>query len=126
MNSQILILALLCVAQLAFSSPMPEHPETTKFVNPASALRARTRRSVAPVSSVVVPKTPEVESAIHSLSQDTKGSPSTNANGKTTDDLDGANTFILPVPVIGGGFGYPGPGYGYGGGYGGYGLGWGR
>lgn len=138
-----LIFALLCIAQLAMPSPLLgllDTPASTKsdspnpllsvnVGNPLSALATplsvvRNLRSTSPMSSsVVVPKTKEVDSAIHSLSKDSSSAPMDQAK----EDLDGANTLIVPVGIYGGfgGFGYPGLGYGGPGlGYGGY--GWGR
>jgi hypothetical protein len=103
MNSQIaLLFGLICVIQLSMSSPLAEHPMATPTPTPA-------------LSSITIPKSKAVDSAIHTLK-----------TGETNGDLDGANTIFLGVPFGGyGGFGYPGFGYGGGYGYPGYGLGYG-
>jgi len=129
MNSQIALIAvvsLVCAVQLATSSPLSDHdtasmsrskPTPTPFLKTPYSVSSP-RPDAPKVSSVSIPKSKEVDSAIHTLK--TKTGEPVDANNADA-DLDGANTFFIGMPY--GGFygGFPGfgyPGFGMGGVYG--------
>jgi len=124
--SQIIRLIIgACTIQIVLSSPLVDHDSNSKPVAPPLPAPSPL------VSSVSIPKSAEVDSAIHTLKT---GEPANAANIDGQEkDLDSASSFIFAVPYgglgFGGGFGYPGYYGGYGGyggyyrGYGGYGLG---
>jgi len=116
MNSQIVL--LFAMIAVAVSSPLAEHLDSMSKVTPTPVFISSPRpdlmklhAAAAPapmVSSVSIPKSEEVDSAIHTLT--------TGESAKTAGDLDGANTLIVGVPYGGylGGFGFPYGGFGFG------------
>jgi hypothetical protein len=115
----IAIVGLVCAVQLGTSSPLADHstgsmahdtPTPTPFLKKTPVSISSPRPDAPKVSSVSIPKSKEVDSAIHTLK--TKTGEPLDANNA---DLDGANTIFFGIPYGGfgfGGIGYPGFGYG--------------